>query len=90
MANGTAGRPRTIERKTSLSIPFGLSGWLEYVSRGNSGGVGAYLAALAEADRARVADERGEEWDRYIMFLSATRRQDEMDKVLAELIHEHD
>ena len=81
MADGKAGRPQTVEKKTTLSIRIGLTGWLEFRTRGESGGVSGYLMDLAEADRAKAATEHGEDWDRYLMYLRATQRDEELDAV---------
>ena len=79
MADGKVGRPQTIEKKTTLSIRIGLTGWLEFRTRGESGGVSGYLMDLAEADRAAAAEEGGEDWDRYLMYLRATQRDEELE-----------
>lgn len=65
------GRPRATEKKTTISINTGLSGWLEFRGRDYSRGVAEYLNTLAEEDRARVLAEDPDTAERYRAFCGA-------------------
>lgn len=65
------GRPRATEKKTTLSINTGLSGWLEFRGHDYTRGVSEYLNRLAEEDRARVLAEDPETAARYRAFCGA-------------------
>lgn len=73
-----AGRPKATEKKTTLSINKGLSGWLEFRGRDYSRGVSEYLNALAEQDRDAVLTEGGELADRYRAYCTAVGYDEEL------------
>ena len=74
-------RKKQIEKKTTLSINEGLSGWLEFRSRDYERGAGEYLCHLAEIDRDMVLAEDQETAEKYRMFLRATGYESELEKV---------
>ena len=76
-----AGRPRATEKKTTLSVNRGLSGWLEFRGRDYSRGVSEYLNALAEQDRETVLAEGGELAERYKAFCSAVGYDEELNSL---------
>lgn len=75
------GRYKAIEKKTTLSINEGLSGWLEFRGRDYPRKVSEYLCQLAEEDRGRARTDNPEMWERYLAFLSATNRSGELGNV---------
>jgi len=76
-----AGRPREIEKRTTLSISPGISGWLEFRGRAHSRGVSGYLNQLAEADRDKVLEEDPETAERYRMFCEALGYEGELKSI---------
>lgn len=78
---GKAGRPKAVERKTTLSINPNLSGWLEFRGRDYSRGVSEYLNTLAERDREAVLAEDPETAKRYRAFCGAVGYDSEVDSL---------
>ncbi len=76
-----AGRPKAVERKTTLSINENLSGWLEFRGREYSRGLSGYLNALAERDREQVLAEGGELSERYKAFCAAVEYDSELESL---------
>jgi len=75
------GRAKRIEKKTTMSISEGLSGWLEFMGRGYSRGAGEYLCDLADKDRAKVLEEDAETAEKYRLFCQATGYDGELEKL---------
>lgn len=76
-----AGRPKTVERKTTLSVSENLSGWLEFRGRQYSRGVSQYLCDLADKDRAKVLEYDSETAEKYRLFCQATGYDGELEKL---------
>ena len=74
-------RKKEIEKKTTLSITSGLSGWIEFRARDYGRGAGEYLCHLADQDRAKVLEEDEETAERYRMFCKATGYDAELDSL---------
>lgn len=77
-------RQRTTEKKFTLGVREGMSGWLEFMGK-YSGSMAAYLMDMAEDDRKRVMDEGGELSERYRLYLSAMGYDSELNQVEDEL-----
>lgn len=78
---GRPGRPKEVEKKTTLSIDNNLSGWLEFMGRNYGRGASEYLCHLAKLDRDRVLAEGGAEAERYRAFCGAVGYESELDSL---------
>lgn len=75
------GRPKQIERKTTLSIVPNLSAWLEFRGRNYSRGTSEYLCELAARDRENVLESDGEVAEKYKLFCVATGNEAELESL---------
>lgn len=75
------GRKRVTERKTTIAINEGLSGWIEFRGRTYGRGASEYLNDLAERDREAALSEGGEVAERYRAYLRAIDREGELESV---------